>query len=98
MRAHPSLLADDKDTVVSYTPDTTYFKYLDPQISQQTNIYLMESTISMKDNILDIFDASETEVPLFEEASKVDYHYRFKDDHPLDTKNYFSLYLRANNE
>ena len=73
MKAHPSLLADNKNEVISYTPDQTYFKYLDPFVSQETNVYMMESTISMKDNILDIFDTSETEVLLFEEASRVEY-------------------------
>ena len=30
LRAYPSLLGDDTDTVVSYSQDFTYFKILDP--------------------------------------------------------------------
>lgn len=59
---------------------------------------MMESTISMKDNILDIFDTSETDVQLFEEASRVDYMSRFPDSVKLVDKDYFKIYLRANNE
>jgi hypothetical protein len=98
MRAHPSLLSDDKNEVISYTPDQTFFKYLDPNNSQQTNIYMMESTITMKDNIFDIFDTSETEVPLFEEASRVDYYKRYPDNVKFADREYFKIYLRANNE
>ena len=30
MKAHPSLLSDDLNDVITYTPDETYYKFLDP--------------------------------------------------------------------
>ena len=59
---------------------------------------MMESIITMKDNIYDLFDTSETEVQLFEEASNVDYFSRIPDDIALEDREYLKLYLRANNE
>ena len=59
---------------------------------------MMESTISMKDNIYDLFDTSETEVLLFEEASSVNYFSRTPDDIALKDREYLKIYLRANNE
>jgi hypothetical protein len=59
---------------------------------------MMESIITMKDNIYDLFDTSETEVQLFEEASNVDYFSRIPDDIALKDREYLKLYLRANNE
>ena len=34
MKAHPSLLSDDLNDVITYTPDETYYKFLDPSINQ----------------------------------------------------------------
>lgn len=59
---------------------------------------MIESTISISDNIFDIFDLSETEVPLFEEASRVDYYTRFRDDVQLEDKEFLKIFLRANND
>ena len=59
---------------------------------------MMESKISMKDNIYDLFDTSETEVHLFEEATSVNYFSRIPDDIVLKDREYLKLYLRANNE
>ena len=98
MRAHPSLLADDKSEIIQYTADDRYYKYLDPLISQETNIHVMESTISMKNDILDLFDTSEIEVPIIEEASRTDYQRRFTNDKKLESKSYLKIFLRANNQ
>ena len=97
MNANPSLLSEDQTEIITYTPDMTYYKFLDPLISQQTNIFLMESTISIKDNIYDLFDTSETEHKLIEEAFRSDYHRRNADDTDIADRAYLEIYLRANN-
>ena len=61
MKAHPSLLNEDQSEVITYSPDMTYYRFLDPLISQQTNVFLTESTISIKDSIYDLFETSESE-------------------------------------
>ena len=98
MKAHPSLLSDDQNSVISYTPDQTYFRYLDPLVTQNTNFFIMESVISMKDNIYDLFDTSEIEVQLFEEATSVSYSNRIAEDKALKDRDYLKIFLRANNE
>ena len=57
VKAHPSLDAGAESTgdLVAYTPDQTYFKYLDPELRQSTNIFFMQSSIITNDNIFDIF-------------------------------------------
>ena len=59
--------------VVSYNTDLTYFKFIDPTRTQATNLFFMKSQIVTKDNIIDIFDASEKETPIFEAKSRFDY-------------------------
>jgi len=44
---------------------------------------MMGSTISMRDNILDIFGTTETEVKLFQEAVRVEYFNRIPEDKEL---------------
>lgn len=59
LRSFPSLIGDDIESVISYTQDFTYFKFIDPTRFQGTNLFFMESTIVLKDDIFDIFDANE---------------------------------------
>ena len=54
-------------------PDQTYFKFLDPELRQSTNIYMMQSSIITNDNIFDIFKTDEKVTQLFQEGERVDY-------------------------
>ena len=66
IKAHPQLDGSGaiNDELIVYTPDQTYFKYLDPEISQFTNIFFMESTVITNDNIFDVFKKDEKETQL----------------------------------
>lgn len=52
----PELLGSDPDNVVTYRSDETYFKYIDPQITQHSNIFVMKSNVRLQDKTFDIFD------------------------------------------
>ena len=65
LNSNPSLLGDSEE-VVTYSMDYTYYKYIDPQRIQTTNIFFMESVINLKDYIMDIFERFEVSYPIFE--------------------------------
>ena len=64
----PNILGTSREEIIRYDQDLKHFYYLDPTHGQQTNIFFMESTISTKDNIFDIYELSEQEVSLFEQS------------------------------
>ena len=67
------MLGDDTSSVVSYSLDFTYFKVVDPKRTQSSNMFFMDSVINLKDDIIDIFDTMEYDVPMFETSKIVDY-------------------------
>ena len=52
----------------------------------------------MKDNIFDLFDTSEIEVYLFQEAARIDYYERIDAEEETKDRKYLTLFLRADNE
>lgn len=64
----PNILGENKEDLLAYQLDLTHFIYLDPTHTQETNIFFMESTISLMDSIADIFKLTEREVPIFEHS------------------------------
>ena len=74
LKAHPNLVnqAGD-DSLINFSTDYSYIKFIDPDITQTTSIYFMSSIISIKDAIFDIFDVSEREIPLYEQKKYMDY-------------------------
>lgn len=64
----PNILGTSREEVIHYHQDLKHFYYLAPNYGQQTNIFFMESTISTKDNIFDIYELSKKEVSLFEQS------------------------------
>ena len=67
-KAYPSLDAskDTNSQAIDFSVDYSYFKYLDPFITQKTNIFFMKSSIRLIQSIFDIFESSEKEQQLFE--------------------------------
>ena len=61
-------MGSEKDQVVQYSEETSHFVYIDPSHRQTMNIFFMESTLSLKDRIWDIFDVSEYEVNIAEHS------------------------------
>ena len=98
LRGYPSLLGDETETVVSYSQDFTYFKVLDPGNTQSSNVFFMESIINLKDNILDIFDTEEFDVPIFEVSKRVDYSSVIPHNSRLAKREYISIFFRADSE
>lgn len=43
LSTHPNLLNENLDEVVSFRSEVTYFKYIDPLTSQNTNMFFMKS-------------------------------------------------------
>ena len=97
-RAHPSLLSDDLSNVVTQNVDYSYFKHIDPIINQSTNMFFLKSTISLNDNIFDIFETDEKNVSLLESAKSQDYYERMDKNIPLEEREYLSIFFRADNE
>ena len=66
LKSYPDILGVDRLKIVSYTQDLSHFYFINPHQRQTTNVFMMESIIQTKDNIWDIFEASEKDNPLFE--------------------------------
>ena len=58
----------------------------------------MESTINLKDNILDIFDSLEFDVPIFEVSKLVDYSSAIPHDSRISDREYMTIFFRADSE
>ena len=50
-----SLINRDKDEVVEFTIDQTFFRILNPQIIQNTNMFFKKSIIHLDDYMFDVF-------------------------------------------
>ena len=62
LKAYPNILGDKKDEPVLTKPDGNSFFTIDPRVHKVENIYFMESTISLEDNIWDLLKLDEKEV------------------------------------
>ena len=62
LSAIPNILAADHTEIVSYSADLTHFYYLDPTHALDVNVFFLESTINLKDNVWDFFEYSEKDV------------------------------------
>ena len=81
-----------------YSQDLTHFYNLDPTRSQITNLFYSRSTIRLKDNIADIFEASEEDVALFEKERVQDITAWMAPSTPLKDRAYVKLYFRQSAE
>ena len=59
LKAIPNLLGEDKQETILYETSKSMFFYTEPKLHQMTNIYLMESSISLEDNIWDLIKSDE---------------------------------------
>ena len=59
MNALPNLLSDDIEDAVTFKSDTTFYKYLMPNLSQISNFFYSKNVIELKDNVLDVFELNE---------------------------------------
>ena len=59
LKARPNLLAENKEETILYETDMSTFFYIEPRMYQTENIYLMESTITLEDNIWDLLKFDE---------------------------------------
>ena len=58
-------LDQSSDEVLTHTTDQTYYRFFDPELRQDTNIFVQQSTVITNDHILDIFNKYEQEIHLF---------------------------------
>ena len=76
LKAHPNLIKHEGDEkLINYSTDYSFIKFIDPEVTQTTQLYFMSSIISIKDAIYDIFDLSEREIPLYEQKKTMDYFF-----------------------
>ena len=71
---------------------------IDPQSTQGTNMFFMQSEISLKDNVWDIFDQYETEEPMFETSKSINYNQVIPAGTPIAKREYISIFFRADSE
>ena len=66
LKAFPDLFSADKDEPITYRPDMNTYYTIEPLLQKEENIYFMESSIDLEDNIWDIFKLDKKTVSLFE--------------------------------
>ena len=55
LHALPNLHEQDAQERVTYVHDTSYFRMIDPQVRQLTNVFISQSTLILDDSVYDIF-------------------------------------------
>jgi len=60
LQVQPAFLEREEDQNYRISGDTTYLKYLDPAVTQASNIWLKQSKISVNENVFDILKNSDT--------------------------------------
>ena len=98
IKAFPSILGEDRTKVIDYSQDLTHYYHLDPTHEQTSNLYFMESTIRLKDNVWDFFEFTERDQLMYEHSYS-QHHMKWM---PLETPNadrkYVSIYLRQDSQ
>ena len=84
--------------MVTYQADVTYFKFIDPKVTQNTNMFYMRSRVRLQDNSFDIFDLYQEEFDIFEQAGRYDYTQRMPQAIDVAEREYLSIFFRADNE
>ena len=95
LKARPNLLGEEKDQTILYETDMSTFFYVEPRLYQTENIYLMESTISLEDQIWDLIEYEEKNKSITQVESKQQVVRFSEPDVPLAESNFVSFFLRA---
>ena len=90
----PNILGKNKENLVKYQQDLSHFIYLDPTHTQETNIFFMESTILLKEDVADIFELTEREVSIFEHSSSQKLSKWISPKKALADRKYLKLFFR----
>ena len=98
LAAYPNILGKNKDEVVRYRTDTNNFVYLDPGHTQTINIFFMESTLTLKDQIWDIFEFTEYDINIAEHSHSTRAHKWMSPNLPKSEREYVTLYLRQDEQ
>ena len=94
MATYPNIMGEDKHEVVQYKVDVNHFFYLDPTHTSIQNMFFMESTMSLKDNIWDFFDFSEYEVVIPEHSNVSEASRWIPPSRPVHERTYVEIFLR----
>ena len=70
----PSLLEEELNVHYKEIEDSTLVKSIDPRVTQKTDIYFMNSEVSVKDNVMDIIDIDQNEYNMIEEHMRQDHY------------------------
>ena len=66
LKAYPNILSENVEETVIYKMDLLNYLVIEPQMYKSENIYFMESSMELEDNIWDFLEISEKEVRFFE--------------------------------
>ena len=92
----PNLMGEDHTSKdIHYSQDTNHIYALDPTHVQTANLYFMESTISLKSNIWDVFELFEKELTMYDHSytQQIPYYVPSKST-PLEEQTYVKMFLR----
>ena len=70
----------------------------DPSYQKQTNLFFGKNTLSLKNNIFDVYDAEENEIDLFDASKSFDYNSVIPKDSLREDRRYIRIFFRADNE
>ena len=96
-KSYPNLLSENKMEPILFEQDMNTYFYLDKHVQQISNIFFMNSTITLEDSVVDFFDVEERDLELFEIDSVQQVHRIAFDSQPLADRNLISIYLRTAN-
>ena len=94
-KSYPNLLSENKMEPILYEQDMSTYFYLDKDAQQISNIFFMNSSISLEDSVVDFFDVEERDLELFEVDSVQQVHRSAFDGQPLADRKLISIYLRT---
>ena len=58
-------ILDNIEDSVTIKSDTSFYKYLLPNLSQISNFFYSKNVIELKDNVLDVFELNEREIEIY---------------------------------
>ena len=90
----PSLLSDNVDEIITYMLDNAFFRYLDPLISQKTNMFFSRSTMEITTHVWDIFESNMVSKDFFEKTLRENSWERSLNNFDVAERKYFEIYLR----
>lgn len=91
LQAHASVLeaSQSEDEFVKFSVDYTYYRFLIPRITQNTNYFFQPGEVRIKDSLFDVFGLYEKSYPFFEESYRDHFlNFQVGVDVPIEEREY----------